>query len=58
MKKYILIFIAFATAAAGFAQENVYPAKKQEKAIFIANGTVHVGNGTVLNNTSVEINEG
>jgi imidazolonepropionase-like amidohydrolase len=58
MKKYTLLFIAFFIAAAGFAQENVYPAKKQEKAIFISNGTVHVGNGTVLSNTSVEINEG
>ena len=58
MKNYTLIFIALVIAAAGFAQENVYPAKMQEKAIFIANGTVHVGNGTVLNNTSVEINEG
>ena len=58
MKKYTLLFIAFFIAAAGFAQENVYPAKKQEKAIFISNGTVHVGNGTVLSNTSIEINEG
>lgn len=44
MKNYTLIFIALVIAAAGFAQENVYPAKMQEKAIFIANeiGRAHV----------------
>jgi len=36
----------------------VYPAKKQEGPVFIMNGTVHVGNGQVLNNTSIEIKDG
>jgi len=58
MKKYTLLYIAFILSQLGFAQENVYPAKKQDKAIFISNGTVHVGNGTVLSNASVEINDG
>jgi imidazolonepropionase-like amidohydrolase len=40
------------------AQETVYPAKAQTSALFISNGTVHVGNGQVLNNTSVEIRDG
>ena len=40
------------------AQDDVYPAKKQEGAIFIKNGTIHVGNGQVLTNTSVEVKEG
>ena len=58
MKKYTLLYIILLMAQLSFAQENVYPAKKQEKPVFISNGTVHVGNGAVLNNTSVEINEG
>ena len=40
------------------AQDDVYPAKKQEGAIFIKGGTVHVGNGQVLANTSLEVKEG
>ncbi len=40
------------------AQDDVYPAKKQDAPIVIVNGTVHVGNGQVLSNTSVEIKDG
>jgi imidazolonepropionase-like amidohydrolase len=58
MKKYTLLYIILFAAQLSFAQENVYPARKQEKPVFISNGMVHVGNGTVLNNASVEINDG
>ena len=58
MKKLTFLYIFLALANTLFAQENVYPARKQEKPVFIANGTVHVGNGTVVNNTSIEITEG
>lgn len=58
MKKYTLLYIMLFAAQISLAQENVYPAKKQEKPVFISNGMVHVGNGTVLNNASVEINDG
>ena len=58
MKKYTLLYIILFAAQLSFAQENVYPAKKQEKPVFISNGMVHVGNGTVLNNASIEINDG
>ena len=53
MKKYTLLYIMLFAAQISLAQENVYPAKKQEKPVFISNGTVHVGNGTVLNNASI-----
>lgn len=45
---------------AGFiqAQEVVYPAKEYKGRIYITNGTVHVGNGTVLENATVEVNNG
>src|ERR1700741_1173314 len=46
--------------AAGFiqAQEVVYPTKDYKGHLFITNGTVHVGNGSVLENATVEVNNG
>jgi imidazolonepropionase-like amidohydrolase len=58
MKKIFLNLLALIAVVSINAQETVYPAKKQEGPIFIMNGTVHVGNGQVLNNTSIEIKEG
>lgn len=40
------------------AQETVYPAKQQKGLLFITNGTVHVGNGTVIENATIKINNG
>src|SRR5688572_79105 len=40
------------------AQENVYPATKQLGTTVITNATVHVGNGQVLSNASIEIKDG
>jgi imidazolonepropionase-like amidohydrolase len=59
MKKIAYSILSFLSIAlATQAQETVYPAKKQEKPLFIMNATVHVGNGQVLNNTSLEIRDG
>ena len=40
------------------AQETVYPAKQQKGLLFITNGTVHIGNGTVIENATIKINNG
>ena len=40
------------------AQEVVYPAKENTGRIYITGGTVHVGNGTVLENATIEITNG
>ena len=40
------------------AQENIYPVKAQKGLLFLKNGTVHVGNGTVIENATVKINNG
>jgi imidazolonepropionase-like amidohydrolase len=58
MKKIVFNLLALFAVAALYAQETVYPAKKQEGPVYIMNGTVHVGNGQVLNNTSIEIKDG
>ena len=59
MKKILFSILAgMAFTAVAHAQESVYPASKQTVPVIIMNGTVHVGNGQVLNNTSVEIRDG
>lgn len=40
------------------AQETIYPAKAQKGLLFLKNGTVHVGNGTVIENATIRINNG
>jgi len=40
------------------AQEDVYPAKAETGPIFITNGTIHIGNGQVINNGTIEISNG
>lgn len=59
MKK-IFSNIAALLLLTGFvkAQETVYPAKESKGRLFITNGTVHVGNGQVLENATIEVNDG
>ena len=40
------------------AQETVYPAKEYKGRFYITNGTVHTGTGQVLENTTIEVNNG
>ena len=59
MKKILLSFNALLLLiGVSYAQETVYPAKSQKGLIFIKNGTVHVGNGTVIENATIKINNG
>lgn len=57
--KNIVLTIAFASLTLfAFSQDDVYPAPKQTGTTVITNATVHVGNGQVLENTSVVITDG
>ncbi len=59
MKKLIFIaplIILFATGI--FAQDDVYPAPAYKGLLFITNGTVHTGNGQVLENTTLQVSNG
>ena len=57
--KYIVSLIAASCyLLAGNAQETVYPAAKQSGITVITNATVHIGNGQVLNNASIEFRDG
>lgn len=40
------------------AQDNVYPAPEYKGPLFIKNATIHVGNGNVIENGTIEVKEG
>jgi imidazolonepropionase-like amidohydrolase len=59
MHKYYIPLLAL--LGAGYiaqAQEDVYPAPAEKGKIFITGGTIHIGNGQVIENGSVEIDHG
>lgn len=58
MKKLIYILSCLALMTGVSAQDNVYPAKPQKGLFFLKNGTVHVGNGSVIENATIKINNG
>ena len=59
-KKYSNILLASLAllSITARAQETVYPAKAQKGVTVITHATVHVGNGTVLNDASVSFENG
>jgi imidazolonepropionase-like amidohydrolase len=58
MKNYIITLLFFIASTAAFAQDDVYPTKEYKGKLFITNGTVHVGNGQVIENATIEVNNG
>jgi imidazolonepropionase-like amidohydrolase len=58
MKKYTTIAAALLMSLGSTAQETVYPAPAYNGMQIIKNGTIHVGNGQVLENNSILINNG
>lgn len=57
MKKYFLLALALSAAVFTAAQQPV-PAKKQTKSILLMNGTAHIGNGTVIENSVIGFKDG
>jgi imidazolonepropionase-like amidohydrolase len=60
MKIKFLILSSVMLLLAGFmqAQETIYPAEAYKGLLFIKNGTVHVGNGQVIESATIQINNG
>ncbi|UKT63832.1 amidohydrolase family protein [Pedobacter mucosus] len=58
MKPYILSLALSASSLMCFAQANISPAKKQSKTIAITGATVHIGNGTVIENGTIVFSNG
>lgn len=58
MKTYLLSLAFSATSLMCIAQANISPAKKQSKTIAISGATVHVGNGTIIENGTIIFSNG
>jgi imidazolonepropionase-like amidohydrolase len=58
MKKTIIYIACLFSCYRLAAQENILPAAKQKQTEVITNATIHVGNGEVLENTSIVITDG
>jgi imidazolonepropionase-like amidohydrolase len=58
MKKLIIFIQLLAAGIALQAQEDVYPAKAYAGKLYITNGTIHVGNGQVIENGTIEVENG
>jgi imidazolonepropionase-like amidohydrolase len=58
MKNLFFSISILLCVAVAFAQDDVYPAKPNAGKIYITNGNVHVGNGQVLENATIVIENG
>lgn len=59
MKKQILFSLLYAFAFLHIqAQDDIYPAPAYKGLLFITSATVHVGNGQVLENTTIQVKDG
>lgn len=59
MKKTILhISLLLLLTGVAKAQDDVYPAKEYKGKLFITNGTIHIGNGQVVENGTIEVENG
>lgn len=58
MRITLILVAIFMMNAAAFAQDDILPAKPYIGRLFITNGTVHVGNGTVIDKATIEVNNG
>lgn len=58
MKKLIICIQLLAAGIALQAQEDVYPAKAITGKMYLTNGTIHVGNGQVIENGTIEVENG
>ncbi|WP_129715595.1 amidohydrolase family protein [Pedobacter sp. SYP-B3415] len=55
---YMLSLVLTASGLQAFAQANISPAKKQDRTIAITGATIHVGNGTVVQNGTIVFSNG
>lgn len=58
MKKLLIFVFTLSLMLNIQAQENVYPAPAQKGLLFITHATIHVGNGTVINDGTIKIMDG
>ena len=58
MKKLFLLIQGILFIGFLAAQDDVYPARENKGLFFITHATIHVGNGQVIENGTIKINEG
>lgn len=58
LKTYIFLIMAMSTAKVSFGQATIYPAPDQQEAITIQGATLHIGDGTVIENGSISFEKG
>jgi len=58
MKKIFSALIGLLFLAAGFSQPTIYPAPENTGTFFITHATIHVGNGTIIKDGTIQINKG
>ncbi|MEO9022914.1 MAG: amidohydrolase family protein [Ginsengibacter sp.] len=59
MKKIFNLIVAlFIFSTTGFSQPDIYPAPANNGLIFITHATIHVGNGQIINDGTIQINKG
>lgn len=56
--KLVLYTLFFLSSLTAVAQDDIYPAKKQEGVIVINNGTIHTGKGAVIQKGTIVIRDG
>ena len=57
-KSFFLLPLLLVGLVAAKAQDDVYPAKPYAGKLFITGGTIHVGNGQVIENATIEVDNG
>ncbi|WP_160713379.1 amidohydrolase family protein [Chitinophaga solisilvae] len=58
MKKHIFSMVLVFGIYTAQAQETIYPAKSQEKPVYLTNAVIHVGNGQVIENGTLAFAKG
>src|SRR5262245_11132039 len=58
MKKIFFPIIFGGMFLTAVSQESVLPTPPQKGTMYVTNATIHVGNGTVINNGTIEVTDG
>jgi imidazolonepropionase-like amidohydrolase len=58
MSQYSALLFATLSSFSAWSQADVYPARADQSPLFIIHGTVHLGNGQVLENASIWVDSG
>ncbi len=58
MRKILFACLLTTLAIAAYSQANVMPAAPQKGVMYVKNATIHVGNGTVIENGVIQVRDG